>query len=277
MTASDDQREAERELREALTVATEGPWVFDMDPNDLGISYQVWQSVPIHGDGHLIAKGLIEEDALLMCAVREHLPTILAALSSRPALPAGEEAVDEVLRSLNECHESGGIDYSVYSELHDQITALASRPSSPSSFSHLPPDYAEQKMVEAKDMLDSLADRVDEFVYQELAAILDDLPLDANGDSYRDRARPSSPRAGDEEALTPERQDARNRVDAALADLLTESQVADERGKLIAVAKRDISDAERCEAMHVTPSTGTLLRRLREVVAALESDGQEEK
>lgn len=41
------------------------------------------------------------------------------------------------------------------------------------------------------------------------------------------------------------------------------------REELIADARRDISDAERCQALHVTPATGTILRRLREVTNAL--------
>ncbi|AWN04632.1 hypothetical protein HOT29_gp013 [Microbacterium phage Squash] len=41
--------------------------------------------------------------------------------------------------------------------------------------------------------------------------------------------------------------------------------------KLIEDARRDIGDADRCQALHITPATGTILRRLREVTNALEA------
>lgn len=43
----------------------------------------------------------------------------------------------------------------------------------------------------------------------------------------------------------------------------------DEREALIAAARTSIADADRCVALHITPSTGTLHRRLREVTRAL--------
>ena len=45
--------------------------------------------------------------------------------------------------------------------------------------------------------------------------------------------------------------------------------------ELIEEARTDLADADRCTMMQITPATGTLHRRLREVTAALEAKSSE--
>ena len=47
--------------------------------------------------------------------------------------------------------------------------------------------YATGRMIDARALLQQMADRIDPFVFDELASELDDQPLDANGDTFEHR------------------------------------------------------------------------------------------
>lgn len=189
-----------------------------------------------------------------------------AALSSRPALPAGAAVLD--LNSIKY------IDQTYYANENSNTS------------------------WPVRDVRALLMD-IRKLILSDVEPTLD-MQVHPPGSIARAEAalasRPSSPQAtggggvyinrpfGDA-TLTPERQDARNRVDAALAGLLTESQAkderddpanwpdgapwllrADERGKLIAEAKDLVS---------AFPFGSRPYDTIHALVAALESDGQE--